>query len=154
MGQKRVYLAGGIGGLSYGEATNWREAAIDKLKQYGITGISPMRAKEALKDVKAIDVDRGAEYDDPTLTFNGITHRDRWDTIRSHIIIMNLMDEERLSIGTCIEMGWADMTRTPVIIICQEGGMYDNHPMVNSIVGYKVRTLEAAIEVARRILHP
>ena len=144
----KVYLAGGIGGLSYGAATDWREAATKYLDEHNIDGISPMRAKEFLKGQM---IDDQQEHMDVMATRNAITQRDRWDTTRCDLVILNLLDESRFSIGTCIEIGQADMARVPMILVCQEGGEFDNHPMVSRICGFKVRSIEEALELAVRI---
>lgn len=153
MGQKRVYLAGGIGGLDWDSATEWRDWITKELAKYDLLGISPMRAKEMLEGVDVLDKEEHMNIH-PILTPKAMTTRDRWDITRAHMIIMNLLDEKRLSAGTCIEMGWADMTRTPIILACQEGGYYDKHPLVHDICGFKVRNLKDTVEIARRILLP
>lgn len=149
-----VYLAGNIGGLSYDNCTEWRDWAKNKLAEYGIVGLSPMRAKEMLEGNAAIDEARDRTYEHPVLTPKGITTRDRWDTTRCDLVIMNLLNEEKISAGTLIEMGWADLSRVPIILVCQEDGYYDKHPMITDICGYKVRSLKESIEIARGILLP
>lgn len=144
----KVYLAGGIGGLHYSEATDWREYATEYLDKFGIDGISPMRSKEFLKGQM---IDDQQEHQDVMATRNAITCRDRWDTTRCDLLIANLLDESRFSIGTCIEIGQADMARVPIIIVCQEGKLFDTHPMVSRICGFTVRSIEEALELAVRI---
>jgi len=145
----KVYLAGPICGLYYDEATDWRQDAIKCLDSNGIDGISPMRSKEFLEG-KIID-DR-QEHMDSMATRSAITDRDRWDTLRSDIVLMNLLDEHKISIGTCIEIGQADIKRIPIIIVCQEDGIYDKHPMINHICGFKARTVEDGLDIAIRML--
>ncbi len=144
----KVYLAGGIGGLHYDNATTWREHATKFLDEFGIDGVSPMRSKEFLKG-KMIDDQQ--EHMDVMATRDAITQRDRWDTTRCDVVILNLLDESRFSIGTCIEIGQADGARVPMILVCEEGGLFDTHPMVSRICGFKVRTVEEALNLAVRI---
>jgi hypothetical protein len=47
---KTVYLAGPISGLNYDGATEWRIGFAGALAEVGIKGLSPMRAKEYLRD--------------------------------------------------------------------------------------------------------
>jgi hypothetical protein len=44
-----VYLAGPIAGLTFDGAADWREKAIERLTEFGIKGLSPLRAKEYLR---------------------------------------------------------------------------------------------------------
>jgi hypothetical protein len=44
----RVYLAGAIAGLNYGDATDWRHQAKFLLAERGIETLNPMRAKNVL----------------------------------------------------------------------------------------------------------
>ena len=55
MAKPLVYLAGQISGLSYDGAVDWRKDAITRLDAEGITGLSPMRGKEYLSEMKDLD---------------------------------------------------------------------------------------------------
>lgn len=50
---KKLYLAGPITGLSYGETTDWRDQIIPRLHN-SITAYSPMRAKYYLENETSI----------------------------------------------------------------------------------------------------
>lgn len=148
MSEKLVYLAGPITGLSYDGAVNWREHAVNKLAHCGIKGLSPMRCKEYLLEETSI-ADR---YDEHVLsTSKAITTRDRWDCMRSEVILMNLVGAERVSIGTMIEAGWADAFRKPVVLAIEEGNMH-HHAMLEHISGWIVPDLDQAIDVTKALL--
>lgn len=151
-----VYLSGPIAGQTFESATDWREFIQAELDSYGITSFSPMRREEylspdQLEKLPAIS-DR---YGNIPITPKGITTRDRFDTERCDLMIAYLPDAEKASIGTSIEIGWADAFRTPIIAIMpsREGNVH-NHPMITEIVGYIVETLEEAIELTATILLP
>ena len=146
---KKVYLAGPIKGLTYGECTSWREYAIKELAKYDIIGISPMRFKEykntgtILKepDNKPLSCDRG------------IITRDRWDVTKNcDIMLANLLGAKIVSIGTIFEYAWADMARKPIITIIEKEGNLHEHAMVREATGYRVETLEEGLYIARAIL--
>ena len=146
--QFRVYLAGGITGLSYGEATDWRAKATEELAKYGIEGVSPMRGKAHLKNETNIT---NQPYKNILSTEKGILNRDRFDTMRADVLLVNLYGAEKPSIGTMIELGWADSARIPVIMIAEKGGVHD-HVMVNGIVTYRVDTLEEGLAILKTLL--
>jgi hypothetical protein len=148
---KRVYLAGPITGLSFEGCTDWREYAIKELATAGITGLSPMRSKDYLKSENIV----GDSYEDTVLSCSrGITTRDRWDTTRCDLILVNFLGAEKVSIGTVMEIAWADLVRTPSIIVMEPEGNAHDHAMIRECTGFRVETLEAGLEVAKAILLP
>src|SRR5271157_1829498 len=99
-----VYLAGPITGLTYQGCTDWRQKAMDYLAEYGIQGLSPLRAKDYLLNETSI----ADTYDDTILSSQrGIFARDKFDCERSDVIFVNLLGAQRVSIGTVMEIGWA-----------------------------------------------
>ena len=146
----KVYLAGPIFGLDYEGATSWREEATNLLSDYGILALSPMRAKEHLKDEKHINhFYNGVE---PMSTSKGIVTRDRNDVRTCDIVIAYLKGAERASMGTCIEFGWADAWRKPVIMVAAPGDLHEEHGIMTEIAGYKVEEVSEAVEIAAALL--
>ena len=146
---KRVYLAGPITGLTFGGCTDWREYAQKDLATAGISGISPMRAKDYLRSESIV----GDSYENTVLSCGkGITTRDRWDTMNADLVLVNLLGAERVSIGTMIEFGWADAARNPVITVMEKEGNVHDHSMQREITGFRVETLEEGLNVAKAIL--
>ena len=82
MVHKTVYLAGPISGLSYGEATDWRQEVQAQLQRCGIHALSPLRAKVYLRECTKI-ADSYSDDDIDTDAFTnmssprGITTRQR-----------------------------------------------------------------------------
>ncbi len=58
----------------------------------------------------------------------------------------------KISIGTVIELGWADAYRKPVILVMDKEDNPHDHPMVREIAGYYVNTLTAGLELAIALL--
>jgi hypothetical protein len=149
-----VYLAGPISGLSYSDGQNWREYVAQNLPQE-IRAISPLRAKgDLLKNVGVIEQ---SYAENPLTTDEGITHRDRFDCMRSDAVLFNMLGTERVSVGTCIEFGWADSKpsdkRILILVIDDKGNPHD-HPMVRGVVGWRVNNLDAGIKLLEHILLP
>ena len=152
---KTVYLAGPITGSTYNECTDWRITARDELKAANITAFSPMRAKEYLAQLKTIS-GTGEEYFNLGVvsTPRGVITRDRFDTQRVDIVLVNLLGAKQVSIGTMIELGWADSARRPIVCAIEPSGNPHEHMMVSELIGYRVTTLEEAIYICKAVLLP
>ncbi len=151
-----VYLAGPIRGLDYESATIWRDAARTALSDAGIDAFSPMRAKDYLRKETDVDgnklKDQYADY--PLSTMKAITTRDRNDCMGSSLVIMNLLGARTVSIGSILEVAWADAARVPVVLTMEKTGNLHDHGMIREMCGFQVETLDEAIECAKAILLP
>ena len=149
-----VYLAGPITGLTYEGCTDWRQFARTKLLESNIEGISPMRAKEYLAGIGEIS-GHGRDYFATSVISqpHSVVTRDRFDTTRVDVVLMNLLGAKAVSIGSMVELGWADAARVPVVVVREEpgSGVHD-HMFVSALAGYTVSTLEEGLHVVRAIL--
>lgn len=148
---KRIYLAGPIKGLKYKESNSWREYATNELSKFGIIGVSPLRCKDYLNNGEVVL----APDKNPLSCDRGIVTRDRWDVTQNcDAMLANFLDAKEVSIGTVCEYIWADMARKPVITIIEQKGNIHDHPMIREATGFRVKTLEEALEIAKAILNP
>lgn len=147
-----VYLAGPITGLTYDGATDWRDHANAELAEFGIKGLSPLRAKEYLRQVGAL-TGTGEEYAHLGVLSlpRGVTTRDRYDATRCDALLVNLLGAERVSIGTVMEIAWADLCRIPIVVTIEENGNPHEHMMIAEAIGFRVPTLDEAIRVIAAI---
>ncbi len=148
---KLVYLAGPIEGLSYNGAVNWRNNVIKELKEYGVTGLSPMRAKDFLKNEPKL-VDKMSDH--VLASDAGITTRDMWDVRRCDAVLFNLLDAEKVSIGTMIEYGWASAFNKPIITVMEDSNVKRNvheHIMIRRLSGYRVKSIEEGINIIKAL---
>ena len=142
-----IYCAGPITGLSYDNTVGWRDYVGSKLPE-NIKAISPMRGKTYLLDKTSID----DCYNDIILSSQkGITTRDRNDVFRCDLLLANLLGTEKVSIGTVMEIAWADSLRKPIVLIMESKNIHD-HAMVREVSGFIVKTLDEAIELSKTIL--
>ncbi len=149
-----VYLAGPITGTSYQGCTDWREAARRELADVGIVGLSPMRGKEYLSHIKEFTMD-GDKYKPFSIMSSnrGIMTRDRWDATRCDVLLVNFIDAPRVSIGTCMEIAWADLARIPVVAVMEaDGSNKHEHGMILEAIGYKCATLDEALRCIKIML--
>lgn len=148
-----VYLCGPIAGKTYDEATfGWREHVAQRLDTYGILSISPMRGKEQLAQSVGHHEPLGAYYD-PTIimsTPHSIVKRDFFDVSRCGLVFANLLDVERISIGSMFELAWCYLYHKPAVIVMEDGDLHD-HPFVRQS-GFVVPDLDTGIDVTIHIL--
>jgi nucleoside 2-deoxyribosyltransferase len=144
---KTIYLSGPITGCTYGDCTNWRQYVASKFAS-DIVGVSPLRGKEYLKTLESMP----HTHDHVMSSSRGIMTRDRFDTMECDAIFVNLLETERVSIGTVMEVAWADMLRKPVILVMEKEGNLHDHPMVREAAGYRVETLEEGIALTNALL--
>lgn len=142
---RRVYLAGPIRFTSYGEATGWRQEVAAILKACGVEPLSPMRGKEYLSKEKRINGPfANGSYPHLLSTPAAINGRDRFDVMSSDVVLMNLLGAERVSIGTMIEVGWADAYRKPILLVDSNGSCHD-HAMVRQAASWITDDLYEAV---------
>lgn len=147
---KKIYLAGPISGLTYDGAQDWREhfrKSIDKR----IDCYSPLRGKEFLRNEGELE---GSYQYHPLSTDQAITGRDRNDCTRADLVVFNLLGAQRITIGTMIELGWADAFRVPAILVIEDSGNPHEHPMVRQTAQFRVNNLDDARKLAEAILLP
>lgn len=143
----KVYLAGPITGCSYDGCTSWREHVKTTLSKDGIECFSPLRSKIYLREEMEIE----PSYDEyPLSTNRGITTRDRWDATRCDVLLVNVIGATKVSVGTVLEMAWADLSRTPIVFVTDND--VHTHGMIDEIIGFKLHNLEDALDVVRALL--
>jgi hypothetical protein len=148
-----VYLCGPITGLSYNDCTDWREGAVKDLAEHGIRGLSPMRGKDYLRHLETIS-GTGEEYAHLGVlsTPRAVLTRDRWDSTRCSMLLANLLGAKAVSIGSVMEIAWADLARIPIICAIEETGNPHEHMMLKEAIGFRVPTLAEALHVAKAAL--
>jgi len=148
MSEKLIYLAGPITGLSFEDAANWRDSAEKFLKKINMRGLSPIRGKEYLLQEGVLKDHYNEHFLSKGKT---ITRRDRFDCTRADMILMNLLDAKTVSIGTMIEIGWADANRIPIVLVMEDDNIH-RHSMVEECADYRVKTLTEALALIKVIL--
>ncbi len=148
----KVYLAGPISGCSYADCVDWREEARALLAPR-IQAFSPMRGKEYLEHLRSISC-TGEEYAKfGCLSLpRGVMTRDRFDATRCDAMLVNLLGAKTVSIGTVMEIAWADLKRIPIVCAIEESGNPHEHMMIQEAIGFRVPTLGEAIHVVRAVL--
>lgn len=154
MKTNRVYLAGPITGLSYADGQDWRLQAKTILSEMGITAFSPLRNKNYLDSIGKIPalVDR-KDVHRPLSTPKGIVTRDVHDVMSADALLVNLIGTEAVSIGTVMEIAIAYSHRKPMVLAMEPDNIHE-HPFVLEMCGFRVETLQDAIDLVGDILLP
>lgn len=149
----KVYLCGPITGLSYDNATDWRDYAIEWLKPYGIEALSPLRFKTYLQGIEDLQGHHDEYASAGVLSSGrGIMTRDRFDATRADMVLANFNGAEKISAGSVMELAWADLKRIPIVAVMPDGNVHD-HAMIKEAIGFRVDTLEKALEVVKAVLY-
>ncbi|HAI63014.1 MAG: hypothetical protein UU64_C0006G0019 [candidate division WWE3 bacterium GW2011_GWF2_41_45] len=144
-----LYCAGPITGVSYAECTDWREYVSSKLPQY-IKAVSPIRGKKYLANETTI---KDSYQEHPLSTPKGIVCRDRADVMRCDMILVNFLGATKVSIGSVMEIAWADAWRKPIIVVMEKDNIH-YHSMIDEVSGFVVADLDEAIRIATAVLSP
>ena len=160
MVNKSVYLAGSISGLTYTQATGWRRDVREELSKYGIKCLSPLRAEVYLRNHEGLlnDYQQPAELEKAGCqvmamsTQRGVFERDKFDCTRCSIIFVNLLGMKKISIGTIIEIGWADANNIPVVLIMEEEGNPHNHAFIRECCAFQTPHISEGVAIVKAIL--
>ena len=144
-----VYLAGPISGRKFKDAMSWRSeftALFDKYPgKFEVR--NPMRGNELLSHQrKVLDGDPFKRLKHPAYSDKAIRRRDKLDVKSSDVVFVNFMEATRTSIGTCMEIAWAEDWDKLVVIAMPEddGGLHDHAFVRDSAVIF--HNLEDALE--------
>ena len=119
-----MYLAGGISGLSYDEATAWRNEAFNTLTSSGFSVLDPMRDKDCLSKEEFLSFDYRDR--DEKLSPFAIFGRDIEDLNEADIIFARL--DTAKSVGAPWEVGYSYAKRKKIILVVAEE--LESHPFV------------------------
>jgi hypothetical protein len=143
MPKKSIFLAGPLTGVSYKDALEWRKYVESKLPA-DIVAFSALRGKICLAKERVLK----SAYPEHLLTTpQGTITRDRYDVSRCDALFVNFLDTDRVSIGTIMEMAWADSRRIPIILALENGNIHD-HAFVRQVAAFITRDLDEAIQTA------
>lgn len=151
---KRVYLAGPMAGCSYEEAVAWRKRFANMLPD-DVLAVSPLRGYSQYMG-KTDMIGTGGDANHAMRRAHGFVTRDRQDCATSDAIVFNLLKAKRITVGTCVEVGWVDAFRKPSILIMENPtDTFRNvheHAFIRELCGYHVTTEEEAAQLVSIML--
>jgi hypothetical protein len=140
---KSLFLAGPLTGISYGDALDWRQYVERRLPS-DVIAFSALRGKEYVAKEAVL---KDAYPDHLLSTPQGTITRDRFDVSRCDALFVNFLKSDRVSIGTIMEMAWADASRIPIILVMEKGNIHD-HAFVRQVAAFITDDLDEAIRTA------
>lgn len=147
MSNPTVYLAGAIGGMTEGEANDWRHYVAAELKKHNIIGVSPLRCEPLIGERY------GFQYQDPKFgTPRAIGSKNVYDVRNCDLTLAYLPGpRETLSIGTVCELAGAHFINKQTILV-SEDEFVRGHPVLDAMSGWVLTDLDEAIEVCVGVL--
>ena len=138
-----IFLAGPLTGVSYEESIAWRSYVSSKLPPF-MRAYSALRGKDYLAEEDAL---KDVYEEHPLSSQKGITSRDRMDVMRCDLLFVNFLGAKRVSIGTLMEIAWADILRKPILVVMERDNIHA-HGFVKEVASYIVSDLDEAIKLA------
>ena len=88
------------------------------------------------------------QYEESVLSCQrGIFARDSWDTRRCDALLVNVLGADRVSIGTVMEIAWANAWNKPIVLVMEKEGNIHEHAMLREACPFRVETLQEGIDV-------
>ena len=139
---KTVYLAGPITGLTYEQATIWRNNAKTVLRSKGYRCIDPMEGEADTLNEHHPDLHRRVSE---------IVHLDKYYVDQSDIIFVNFEHyDEKMSVGTISELAWAWSNGSIIVAVVPDGCPYDR-AWLNVLYTFKCKTYHGALQKVKEI---
>jgi len=145
-----LYLAGPMLGLLVVEAVEWRRYVQSRFHDLGIDAFSPMRGYNISADTHL----ENGDPTDPMHTPHGLVARDRFDVTNRDLLFVNFLGSKEISVGTVMEIAWADLARKPIVIAAEPDNIHTRHAMLSEVSSYIVPDMEEAITIAYKLLLP
>jgi hypothetical protein len=130
-GKLTIYLSGPMTGKTMAEALDWRRHAAEALTDAGFNVLDPLRGLSAVYKPNDILGGTSGEHELGMLNHSWFM-RDKFDVMQADILLVNLCGASKVSIGTVMEIAWAFIKGTYIIIAIEpEGDNPHHHIFVN-----------------------
>ena len=139
----KIYLAGPISGESYDSVVSKIQMIRDRLAQLGYQVMHPMTGKGKLRtEIKF----KSVGYDGvPTSSNHAIYERDKWMVRQADVVLFNLGNTARVSIGSMFELAWAALEDKHTIVVMEQDNIHE-HAFVFEAADIVLPNLTAALE--------
>lgn len=109
---KKIYLAGGVNGLTRDEATGWRDYATYQLAIRNMEAIDPLRGRK-----HHVEVFNGSEdYDSAEIVV-----RDKQDILCCDALLVEYVHPDRNYAGTSMEILYGYEHHKPIVVWSEHG---------------------------------
>lgn len=127
-----IYLAGPMT-----EDDDWRAPIKDTLEVQGFRVRTP-EFLERYVELFGVSTEEAAAI---------LTARDRVFSSESDYVLVNFTGSTARSMGTCVELGWADNGKTVTIAVNPDGQPHFGHPIVENACDFVTDTVEEALNI-------
>lgn len=131
-----------MSGADPAKSGNWR-SYVEQQVAADIVCLNPLR-----DDPEFIPNDRQRDTDTLYKDLRhgiGTVARNKMDILKSDLLLANVLDQERFSIGTVGEIFWADAFRKPIVLVKKRESIY-NHDMLDAICHWTFESLDEAVK--------
>ena len=143
-----VYLAGPMTGLTREQVVGWRKYATHTLSEQGFTVLDPARGIMFLKPEEVVT---DAYEESFTENKHTVFTRDRFDSTRADILLVNFTGVmNRVSIGTVMEIAWANLSHKFVVTVMEKEGNPHMHAFIREASGVMFYDLQDAVDYITR----
>lgn len=135
MSRPHIYLAGPIGGLTWDEASKWRDSVT--------TLLSPMECRSPLRPLNGVDLrdscfvtdsarlsNESVDTSKKLLPFGKLFDRDYADCHECDGVFVNFIGAKKQSVGTICEIAWAFRRGVPLVVVIDKDNINHN-PFLN-----------------------
>lgn len=84
-------------------------------------------------------------------TPKGVVTRDKFDSTRCSVLLVNLLGAKKVSIGTCVEIGWANANDIPIVLVMEKENCH-NHAFIRESANFITDSLDDGMYIVKAIL--
>lgn len=121
----KIYTAGPISGQGYDEVMTRYRSQVTTLQNMGFEVLCPMTGKEYLRNEIEFKAQGYDMY--PASCNHAIKERDRWMVGQVDLVLVDFTECKGIvSIGSCMELAWADELKKHSIVVMEEGNIHQH----------------------------
>lgn len=137
---EHIYLAGPMAGHSLSEINKWRV-------EFSAAMPPGVRCHWPTRGISQTGLQYQGTFTDPKL----FTARDKFDVSRSSLVVFNFLGAQRASLGSYVELGWAD-AMGKVVLAAFTPGSENDHPMLRQMAAQCCTSTDELIHTALHFL--
>lgn len=133
------------------EAKAYRSEATEILSGSGLYVLDPMRGKFTAPESRTERL-KSKGYTEVSSTDKAIVNRDFNDVATCDAVLADFRTATRVSIGSCVEFGWASALRKPIVTVMSDGNPHD-HGFIHQLSTYVVSDMSEALDLLILLLN-
>lgn len=144
----KIYLAHPMSGLHFKEINTYYKETRDPLKKLGYTVFTPISGKAIAK----VEGDcKPCGYKHPIITDKAILSRDMWMVNQADIVLMDLSEAKKVSIGCVAETAFAYVEGKHVVMVMEKDNLHE-HAFMLQMGNIIFETKDEAMEYLKTLI--